>query len=401
MALSALLIVVAAALLVPAAVLLFECAAASLPRRPGAPSAAAARPPLAVVVPAHDEELVIAATVRSLLPQLAPADRLLVVADNCTDRTAARARDAGAIVVERNDAARRGKGYALAHAVAYLSPQPPEVMVVVDADCALEAGSLGHLAGQAAAWRRPTQARNVVVPSGRAGSLDALAAFAFMVKNVVRPSGLARMGLPCALTGTGMALPWPAVQAAALETGALAEDLQAGIDLALAGHLPRFCPEALVTSPMPAHRAARDGQRRRWEHGHLATLLSGVPRLLRGAARQRRPALLAMALDLCVPPLSLLVLAWMAAAAAAFTLGALAGAWAPAALLAAAGLLLFLAITLAWASLGRRVLPLSTLLAAPFYVLRKVPLYASFVAGRRQREWVRTPRESRPSGHGR
>lgn len=401
MALSALLIVVAAALLVPAAVLFFECAVAALPRPSSGPAPATPRPALAVVVPAHDEELVIGATARSLLAQLAPADRLLVVADNCTDQTAALARDAGAAVVERSDAARRGKGYALAHAVAYLSREPPEVMVVVDADCTLDPGSLDHLAGQAAASGRPTQARNVVVPSEDAGSLDTLAAFAFLVKNVVRPSGLARLGLPCALTGTGMALPWPTVQGAALETGALAEDLQVGVDLALAGYLPLFCREALVTSPMPAQRAARDSQHRRWEHGHLATLLSRVPRLLGAAARQRRPALLAVALDLCVPPLSLLVLAWMAAGAAALTLGTLGGSWVPAALLGVAGSLLLLAIALAWVSQGRRVLPLSTLLVAPFYMLRKVPLYASFFTGRRQREWVRTARERRPPKGGR
>jgi cellulose synthase/poly-beta-1,6-N-acetylglucosamine synthase-like glycosyltransferase len=323
------------------------------------------------------------------------------VADNCQDRTAERAAAAGAREHVRTDAERRGKGYALAHAIASLSPDPPAVVVVVDADCTLDPGSLDHLAGQAAARGRPTQARNIVVASGRAGSLDALAAFAFLVKNVVRPSGLARVGLPCALTGTGMALPWPTVQGAALETGALAEDLQVGVDLALAGHLPLFCREALVTSPMPAQRAARDSQRRRWEHGHLTTLVSRVPRLLGAAVRQRRPALLAVALDLSVPPLSLLVLAWVAAGLAALTFGVFGGSWVPATLLGVAGGLLFLAIALAWVSLGRRVLPLSTLLVAPFYMLRKIPLYASFFTGRPQREWVRTARERPPPDDGR
>lgn len=397
---SALLIVVAAALLVPASVLLFECAVASLPR-PAPKEVAAPRPTLAVVVPAHDEELVIEGTIRSLVPQLAPSDRLVVVADNCTDGTAALARAAGATVVERNDPARRGKGYALAHAVMYLSQEPPEVMVVIDADCTLDPGSLDFMASQAAAGGRPVQARNIVVAGGPMGSLDALAAFAFLVKNVVRPRGLARMGLPCALTGTGMALPWSIARGASLATGALAEDLQAGSDLALAGNPPLFCEEALVTSPMPGHRAASDIQHRRWEHGHLATLVSRVPRLLAAAVRQRRPALLAVALDLCVPPLSLLGLAWTASALAALAFWALGGSPVPAVLLAVAGGLLFLAVAVAWLSLGRRAPPLATLLAAPLYMLRKLPLYASFFAGRRQREWVRTERERRPPGGGR
>src|SRR5262245_53083259 len=67
------------------------------------------------VVPAHDEESGIARTVRNLLAMDWPKDafRVLVVADNCHDQTAQRARDAGALVIERFDGDRRGKGYAL------------------------------------------------------------------------------------------------------------------------------------------------------------------------------------------------------------------------------------------------------------------------------------------------
>src|SRR5258708_38764066 len=58
-----------------------------------------------VIVPAHDEELGIAATVESLLAVDYPAElrRVLVVADNCGDATAARARDAGAVGLARTD----------------------------------------------------------------------------------------------------------------------------------------------------------------------------------------------------------------------------------------------------------------------------------------------------------
>src|SRR4051794_23950040 len=66
-----------------------------------------------VLVPAHDEEAGIAATVASLRAIDYPRAlfRVIVIADNCTDDTAARAADAGALVRERNDAGRRGKGY--------------------------------------------------------------------------------------------------------------------------------------------------------------------------------------------------------------------------------------------------------------------------------------------------
>ena len=60
------------------------------------PDRAAAKTPLRLtaLVPAHDEALTIAATLESLWGQTRPPDRIVVVADNCTDDTAEIARAA-------------------------------------------------------------------------------------------------------------------------------------------------------------------------------------------------------------------------------------------------------------------------------------------------------------------
>lgn len=387
-----LLVLAASAVLVPAAVLFFECALAALapepPRRTGD-----SRPSLAVLVPAHDEEVVIEATVRLLLAELAPTDRLLVIADNCTDRTASVARGAGATVLERNEPDRRGKGFALGYGVRHLMAQPPEVLIIVDADCSLETGSLQTLAHMAATENRPVQARNVVLPAPGAEPLDAVSAFAFLVKNVVRPSGLARLGLPCPLMGTGMAFPWSIICTAPLATSALVEDLQLGLDLTLAGHPPMLCLQALVTSPLPRQAPARASQRRRWEHGQLTALLGNAPRLFSAAARRFDLALVAVALDLCVPPLSLLVLCSLAVLVIAVVVAAQGALWTPAVLAGLAVALVVISILGAWFRFGRGEYRISTLLMAPFYVLGKIPLYVGFV-GRRQQAWVRTEREA-------
>ena len=396
------LVLAASVVLFPSVVLFVECfLAAVLPDAPR--RAAGPRASVAVLVPAHDEESVIAATVKRLLAELRPGDRLVVVADNCTDGTAAVARAAGATVVERNEPHRRGKGFALERGVQSLEGFPPDVVVVVDADCTLEAGSLEPLARAAAEGNRPAQARDLVLLPPDPRPLDAVAAFAFLVKNFVRPSGLARLGLPCQLMGTGMAFPWAILREARLGTSALVEDLQLGLDLALAGHPPRFCPEALVTSPLPRQEQARASQRRRWEHGHLATLLGTAPRVLASAVRRLDPALLAMGLDLCVPPLSLLVLSSAAVLLVSVAAGALGAPWTPALLAGLAVGLVLASILAAWLRFGRRHYPASVLLKAPLYSLAKIPLYFGFV-GRRQRDWVRTQREpggeppARPDG---
>lgn len=69
----------------------------------------------AYFIAAHNEEAVIANLVRSILTQDYPSELIdcFVVADACTDRTAEVAREAGAIVYERNDLARKGKSWVM------------------------------------------------------------------------------------------------------------------------------------------------------------------------------------------------------------------------------------------------------------------------------------------------
>src|SRR5689334_18680459 len=104
--------------------------------------ALATRPSIAVLIPAHNEQLGIGATLDSLKAQLTPNDRTVVIADNCQDETASVARSYGAIAIERTDTVNRGKSYALDFGMRYLEQNsPPEVVIIVDADCLVQAGS--------------------------------------------------------------------------------------------------------------------------------------------------------------------------------------------------------------------------------------------------------------------
>ena len=73
---------------------------------------------LAVLIPAHNEGEAVRPTIEDAQSQRA-GDRIIVVADNCTDETATEARIAGAEVIERHDPYRRGKGYALDFGLEY------------------------------------------------------------------------------------------------------------------------------------------------------------------------------------------------------------------------------------------------------------------------------------------
>jgi hypothetical protein len=390
-----LLTVLAILLLAPLTVLTVEFLAALLPMAKHRRQASNdPRPSCAVLIPAHDEVTVLDATLSAIWPQLEPGDRLLVVADNCTDRTSAVARATGAEVLERCDLNRRGKGYALAAGVDALRAGPPDVVVIMDADCRPADCAIDRLIRSAAATNRPVQAAYTFEPPANAAANNRLSAWAVRVKNVVRPRGLRRLGLPCLLTGSGMAFPWRLLRDAPLATGHIVEDMRLGVDLAISGHAPYFESTAIVESELPAGQGAVRSQRTRWEHGHLGMIITQAPRLWLEAVRQRRFDLAGLALELCVPPLSVLVLVWTAAVIAALTLT---DSWLPAALLLGGGAATLFAGLLAWTVFGRAVLPPAALLAAPFYAARKLPIYLSFFV-RPQRAWVRTPRDAPPPG---
>ncbi|MBX7105256.1 MAG: glycosyltransferase family 2 protein [Gemmataceae bacterium] len=374
----------AAILSVPFVWLAVECLAALLPARRRANSAA--RPRVAVLVPAHNEEAGIASTLRDILPQLAPVDQLLVIADNCADTTAAVARAAGAEVYERRDDVRRGKGYALDFGIRQLTADPPGVLIVIDADTRTQPGTIDALARAVASTGRAAQATNLLEPPAGAGPGARLSAFAFFFRNAIRTRGMDRLGLPCLLYGTGMALPYAALARIDLANGDITEDMRLGIDLAVQGTPPMFVPEAGVRGTLPGGASAATSQRRRWEHGHMATIARTVPRLL--VSGLVRPRLLGLALHLGVPPLALLALLGVGGVA----LFAVLGQWQPAAMLLGAMTAALLGLLMTWAVFARDRLPARDLILLPVYVLRKVPIYLGFIF-RRQKAWVRTERE--------
>jgi cellulose synthase/poly-beta-1,6-N-acetylglucosamine synthase-like glycosyltransferase len=392
-------VLAAGALLVLGTILLGECLAALLPGGAGRGLACAGgnRPRMAVLIPAHDEAAGIGETVRRLAAEVATGDRLIVIADNCSDQTASVAAGAGAKVIARDQPDRRGKGFAIGFGLEHLDADPPEVVVLVDADCRVSAGGLRILAARAQETARPVQAEYLLGAPANANPGTVISAFAVLLRNRVRPRGLHRLGLPCQLTGSGMAFPWRVLRDAPATGDNLVEDLVMGIEMALRGHAPVLCPEVQISSELPEGKEAAMGQRRRWEHGQLHTLVSYGPRLLASGLLRASPALFALGLDLMVPPLALLVMLQGGVLAASLAMAA-AGviSWTPAVLAGAGLAAVVLAVGAGWAKFARATIPLRTLLHIPGYALWKVPLYLSLLVRGKQKSWQRTAR--RPDG---
>src|SRR5262245_46115320 len=163
----------------------------------------------AVLIPAHNEGTGILPTIRDVQAQLGPNDRILVVADNCTDDTAAIVQAAGVEVIVRTDPARLGKGHALEFGVRHLGLNPPDVVVILDADCRLGDNTLRPLSDRAMASGRPVQSLYfMLAPAEHAQPGKGVNLFAWRIKNWIRPLGLKVFRLPTQLFGTGMAFPF-------------------------------------------------------------------------------------------------------------------------------------------------------------------------------------------------
>ncbi|MGB6151159.1 MAG: glycosyltransferase, partial [Pricia sp.] len=215
--------------------------------------------------------------------------------------------------------------------------------------------------------------------------------FAFMVKNKVRLQGLARLGMPVPLTGTGMAFPFEALSEVDLATGDIVEDMRLGVELAEKDMGAQYCDQAQVYSYFPNSESAEKTQRERWEHGHLSTIKRFAPRLLKRALGKPSLKALVMMLDLLVPPLSLLVMMIGAALAAASAWGYYFDDWIHAKILGGYFMLLLLTILMTWYIHGRSILSLGELAHIPIYVVSKIFLYAGYLV-RKQTAWIRTDR---------
>lgn len=351
------------------------------------------RPSIAILIPAHNEQHGITATLDSIKQQLEPQDRVVVIADNCSDATATVARDNGAIAIERSDAVLRGKSYALDFGMRYLeNNEPPEVVIIIDADCLLQSGSLTRLAHLALNRNRPVQALYLMYSPPSAGLKTKITEFAWAVKNWARALGYHQLNLPCQLMGTGMAFPWALIQKANLASGHIVEDLKLGLDFAEQRHAPLFCPEAVVTSTFPLNNEGVKSQRTRWEHGHLAMIVKEGPALLLKSITKLNLAMFALVLDLCVPPLALLTLLVTVLSMIAIVMMMATNALLPWLLGIPLLLLLGLAVFFAWTRFGQSILSISNLTYAPIYMLAKIPLYLRFCI-KRQVEWVRSKRD--------
>ena len=239
---------------------------------------------ITVLVPAHNEAERITGTIEALQAQRGAPDRIVVVADNCTDETPELARAAGVEVFEtRGNRFKKAGG--LNQALRSMLPELGEndIVMVVDADTALDQGFLAE------ARRRFTDDRALMAVGGLfygepgAGWLGQYQRneYTRYSRDIDR-----RRGRVFVLTGTASAFRprglraiadsrgtlLPGRQGDVYDTAALTEDNELTLALKSLGGLmisPAEC--TVVTEVMPTWRQLWH-QRLRWQRGALENL---------------------------------------------------------------------------------------------------------------------------------
>jgi len=356
------------------------------------PSRSSRRLRFDIIVPAHNEENGITRTVASLLAIDWPREqfRVLVIADNCSDATAAVARRAGAEVLERQDLTLRGKGYALAHAFgASIKDGFASAVVVIDADAEVSANLLEAFAARIEEGARAIQANyGILNPwSSWRTQLITIAKGAF---HIVRSRAREHLGLSCGVRGNGWCVTHELLRQVPYQYYSLTEDVEFGIALGEAGCRVHYAGEAHANADMAANEKNARSQRQRWEQGRIQLVRATTLPLLRSAVRRRSLLCLDLALDLIVLPLSYVtlnvVLLGLAAAAATF-LDPAAKFWAWWALACAAVIVLH--VLRGWQLSGMGARGLLALAHVPGFIMWRLWL----LLARKPSEWVRTERE--------
>ncbi|MDD2884477.1 MAG: glycosyltransferase family 2 protein [Dechloromonas sp.] len=356
-----------------------------------APLVQRSRPPsttpprrIAILVPAHDEALLIADTVGNLQQQryTAEAMQVVVIADNCTDETAAIAAASGARVIERQG--NPGKGQGLFDALNLLLQEDWDAFLIVDADSHLHPEALAEINQALAAGSRAIQMRYGVLNPEQSLRTRAME-LSTASYNALRPLGKSVLNISAGINGNGFCITRETAVQVPYLAHSIVEDIEYHMHLLAAGIKVDFLDHVWVKAQMPIGGRGATVQRVRWERGRILTIRQYAPQLLRALFAGQRRAIDGL-IDVLMPPVSLIFLALL--------LPALFGG-AVQQMLGVAGLLVmgahYLIAAVRYGNFRWFVILIGYV---PWYVVWKTWVVLSSMLTERQLPWMRTDRHA-------
>ena len=247
----------------------------------------------AALICARNEAMVIAELVDSLKKQNYPAEMLdvYVLADNCTDDTAARAAEAGAIVLERQNRQQVGKGYALDFLLKRIMgthrKNPYDGYFIFDADNIVDPAFTAEMNKT---FNRGYDAVTCYRNSKNFGANWISAGYSIWFLREARFLNYPRMrlGSGCAVSGTGFLVSHKIIeQNGGWPFHLLTEDIQFSVQCAIAGHKIGYCDGAMIYDEQPTSFRQSWLQRLRWSKGFYQVNAQYLPSLIKGTLKHK------------------------------------------------------------------------------------------------------------------
>ena len=269
----------------------------------------------AFVISARDEEAVIGELLDSIKAQDYPAEKLsvFVVADNCTDATAAVAAEKGAIVFQRTDPTLRGKGYALDYAFKKIMSEYGHMGIegyfIFDADNVASKDFVTQM-------NKVFDCGEKVIMGFRCPKnysdnwLAGTSSYMHLREARQINFGRSSLGIGTFTSGTGYLISaryikevggWP-------YTTTLTEDLEISTVVCAKGGTVEFCPDAIFYDEQPVRFRDFFRQRLRWAKGNHQVFFTKGAELYRSFLR--KPSLTKWGMMMHITPLPAFSFIW-------------------------------------------------------------------------------------------
>jgi cellulose synthase/poly-beta-1,6-N-acetylglucosamine synthase-like glycosyltransferase len=372
----------------------FWAVVALLPWRSRKAVRTAERSNFAVVIPAHNEETVLAATLRSLEQVDYPRDRIhvVVVADRCDDGTAGLARSHGAEALERRDGV-PGKGSAIAYAVDHLRQARHRFdgLIIVDADTVVDTSCFAAFDEALRSGCDVQQGYNTLSNPWESAFTRVIAVTSIL-RNRFFYNGKERLGVSSMLSGTGMCFSRRIIETYGWTALSVGEDWECSVSLLLSGEKIHFTAAAKVRARESSRFSQAGPQRLRWASGRHGVALKTAVKLLTAGVRMRRPELWDAAFTMVAPPYSVqatltfvcLLVSWVLSAGGAWPL------LLPWAAVLTGLLAAYFALGLAVTEAPLRAL--AGIIVIPVFLPWRTAIEILGLIGYGRRKWVRTSR---------
>jgi 1,2-diacylglycerol 3-beta-glucosyltransferase len=347
-----------------------------------------------IIIPAHDEVNVIRATINRLQTLAYPSQlfSIHIIADHCSDMTAEVARQAGAIVHERNEGPRSGKGAALSWLFQrILKEEQCDAVVIFDADTRVDSQFLRVMDWRLAQGDQVIQGQHII-RNPKDGWYPALTSAMFLIDNRFQNLGRSNLGWSAKNMGDSICFRAEILRKLGWGEG-LTEDYNLRVQLLLKGLRIVYEPAAMGYGEAPINWTRAWAQRARWLRGTYDTSQKYVKHLIAEGLKRRDWALLDGALQASFPSYSTLTFAALILLAIqvaidylidSITLWPLTGAWAAMAVVLFAYPLFGLALERA---------PLRAyiaILCGPYFIFWRTWLALVSRFGKKQVTWIRT-----------